>query len=107
MTPFPLSFLQLIFIIRQSSQNGKIDVIHPIIYIYNTLVFNFLPLRFLLTSVVKQYYGFKERMREKSKTCFVRGWEMADKGKEISRLWISDWKKYARRHKKGHLKNES
>lgn len=61
MTPFPLSFLQLIFINRQSSQNGRIDVIHPIIYIYNTLAFNFLPLRFFLMSVVKQYYGFKEK----------------------------------------------
>ena len=39
--------------------------------------------------VVKQYYG------------------LADKGKEISRLWISDWKKYARKHKKNHLKNEN
>ena len=89
MTPFPLSFLQLSFINRQSSQNGRIDVIHPIIYIYNTLAFNFLPLRFFLMSVVKQYYG------------------LADKGKEISRLWISDWKKYARKHKKNHLKNEN
>ena len=40
-------------------------------------------------SVVKQYYG------------------LADKGKEISRLWIRDWKKYARKHKKNHLKNEN
>lgn len=75
MSPFPLSFLQLIFIIRQSSQNGKIDVIRPIIYIYNTLAFNFSPLRVFLMSVVKQYYGFKERMREKSKKRFLRGWE--------------------------------
>ena len=68
MTPFPLSFLQLIFIIRQSSPNAKVDVIHPIIYIYNTLAFNFLSLRFFLMSVVKQYYGFKERTREKRKS---------------------------------------
>ena len=60
MTPFPLSFLQLIFIIRQSSQNGKIDVIRPIIYIYNTLSCNVLLLGFFLMSVVKNYYGFKD-----------------------------------------------
>ena len=107
MTPFPLSFLQLIFINRQSSQNGRIDVIHPIIYIYNTLAFNFLPLRFFLMSVVKQYYGFKERMREKRKSVLWEAEKMADKGKEISRLSISNWKKYERKHKKNHLKNEN
>ena len=107
MTPFPLSFLQLIFIIRQSSPNAKADVIHPIIYIYNTLAFIFLSLRFFLMSVVKQYYGFKERTREKRKSVLWETEKMADKGKEISRLWISDWKKYARRHKKNHLKNEN
>ena len=58
-------------------------------------------------SVVKQYYGFKERMREKRKSVLWETEKMADKGKEISRLWISDWKKYARKHKKNHFKNEN
>ena len=58
-------------------------------------------------SVVKQYYGFKERMREKRKSVLCEAEKMADKGKEISRLWISDWKKYARKYKKNHLKNEN
>lgn len=58
-------------------------------------------------SVVKQYYGFKERMREKRKSVLWEAEKMADKGKEISRLWISDWKKYARKHKKNDLKNEN
>jgi len=58
-------------------------------------------------SVVKQYYGFKEWMREKLKSVLWEAEKMADKGKEISGLWISDWKKYASRHKKSHLKNEN
>ena len=58
-------------------------------------------------SVVKQYYGFKERMREKRKSVLWEAEKMADKGKEISRLWNSDWKKYARKHKKNDLKNEN
>lgn len=58
-------------------------------------------------SVVKQYYGFKERMREKRKSVLWEAEKMADKGKEISRLSISNWKKYERKHKKNHLKNEN
>ena len=51
-------------------------------------------------SVVKQYYGFKERMREKRKSVLWEAEKMADKGKEISRLWISDWKKICQRTQK-------
>ena len=46
-------------------------------------------------------------MREKRKSILWEAEKMVGKGKEISRLWISDWKKYGRRHKKSQLKNEN
>ena len=45
-----------------------------------------------------------ERVK-KAKSVLWEAEKMADKGKEISRLWITDWKKNAIRHKKSHLKN--
>ena len=167
MTPFPLSFLQLIFIIRQSSQNGKIDVIHPIItglpvrpshkmgfrssvskrglpgegrheglVPRNDVVTNgfiwvssctepctdtFCTLFIYIILKPSIFYllgasqcqssnniiNLRSECVKKAKSVLWEAEKMADKGKEISRLWISDWKKYARRHKKSHLKNEN